>query len=319
MPENDYRRFHMKKTCRSDRDNEETRASCQPESGSLLTNHRTNISYSNAHYTICNDDFDASTDHLWPVGYTCNDHVYNIYVASITSRDHHTMDAKLSFWNISQSDSVNRRFPVDVFSFLHFYKWSLGRPFSLILLIKYKSHSNGHFNERKQYYQQGEVNIIQFSGSEYSSYNCTMLPLDIVESIMRRCSYVISTCASDWSDRDLEAMCFSYTDYCCNGTDYFRTLNALSETTWNYLKHRIAYAFVQLVISLQHWLPGIKMFISLNYWILALMLDVSLNYWIPALKLCVSLNYWIPALKLFVSLNYWISFMQVSVDIQGCW
>jgi hypothetical protein len=212
----------MKKTCRSDWENEETRASCQTEGGPPLTSHQTSISYSNAHCAICNDDFDASTDHLWPVEYKCYDDDYNTYVASITSRDHNTTEVQLSFWNISHSDSVNHTFPVDVFSFLHLYKGSLGRLFELILLIKYKSHSNEDFNERKEYYQQGEINITQFPGSEYSSYNCKMLPFDIDESIMRRCSDVISTCASDWSDSDVEAMCFAYTDYYCNGTDYFR-------------------------------------------------------------------------------------------------
>jgi len=39
---------------------------------------------------------------------------------------------------------------------------------------------------------------------------------------MRRCSYVISTCASDWADSEVEATCFAYTDYYCNGTDYLR-------------------------------------------------------------------------------------------------
>lgn len=163
MPENGYRHFHMKKTCRSDWDHEETRANCQTDSGPPLTSHRTNISYSNAHCAISNDEF----DHLWPVRYTCSDDDYNIYVSSINSTDHNTMDVQLSFWNISNSDSVNHRFPANVFSFLNLYKWSVGRLFYLI----HESHYNGDFSERRQHYPKGEVNITRVSGSEYSSYN----------------------------------------------------------------------------------------------------------------------------------------------------
>jgi len=165
---------------------------------------------------------DASTDHLWPVAYLCIGNDDNIYDASITSRDHKTTDVELSAWNIGQSDSVNHRFPIDIFSFFYLYKRSLGRLFDLIFLIKYKSHSNRDSDEIKQYYQQGEINITQFSGNECSSCSCGMLPFNIDEIIMRRSSYVISTCASDWADREVEAMYFAYTDYYCNGTDYFR-------------------------------------------------------------------------------------------------
>jgi hypothetical protein len=94
--------------------------------------------------------------------------------------------------------------------------------FDLILLTRYESHSNADFDERKQYYQHGEVDNTQFSGSKYSNYTCRMLPFKFDERIMRRCSYVTSTCASDWADSEVEAMCLAYTDYYCHGTDYFR-------------------------------------------------------------------------------------------------
>jgi len=57
---------------------------------------------------------------------------------------------------------------MNVFSFLHLHKGSLDRLFDLILLIKHKLLTNGDFNERRQYYQHGEVNSTQFSGSEYT-------------------------------------------------------------------------------------------------------------------------------------------------------
>jgi hypothetical protein len=127
MPENDFRHFHMKKTYRSDWVNKQTRASCQTGSGPPLTSHRTNISYSNAHCAICNNDFDASADNLWPVGYTCNDDDDDIiYDAWITSRDHNTTNVELYFRNYSHSNSVNYSFPVDVFSFLHLHNGTLG-------------------------------------------------------------------------------------------------------------------------------------------------------------------------------------------------
>jgi hypothetical protein len=94
--------------------------------------------------------------------------------------------------------------------------------FDLIFLTGYESHSNGDFDERKQYYQHGEVNNTQFSESKYSNYMCETLPFEFDESIMRLCSYVTSTCASDWADSEVEAMCLAYTDYYCHGTDYFR-------------------------------------------------------------------------------------------------
>jgi hypothetical protein len=208
-PDNDYRHFYMKKTCRSDWDNEETRASCRTESGPPLTSHRTNISYSNKHCAICNGDFDASTDHLWPVGYTCRGDDLSIYDAWIKPTDHKTTEVQLTLQNISQSVSVNYTFPVDIFSFHHLYEGTLGRLFDQILLITYKSQCNG------------EENSTQFSGSDYS-YKWRMLPFNIDESIMRSCSYVNSTCASDWADSDVEAMCLAYTDYYCHGKMHFR-------------------------------------------------------------------------------------------------
>jgi hypothetical protein len=207
MPENDYRHFHMKKTCSSDWENEETRVSCRTESGHPLTSHRTNISYSNEYCATCNGDFDASTDHLWPFRYTCRDDDHKIYDAWIKPTDHNTTDVHITLQNISLSDSVHYSSPVDVFSFLHLYEGKLGWLFDQILLINYKSQCNG------------EENSTQFSGSDYS-YKWRMLPFNFDGSIMRECSYAISTCASDWADSEVEAMCLAYTDYYCHGNKY---------------------------------------------------------------------------------------------------
>jgi hypothetical protein len=138
--------------------------------------------------------------------------------------DHNTTNVELrvSFQKISHSDSVNYRIPDDVFSFHRLHKGTLGWLLDLILLTRYESQSNGDFKERKQYYQHGEVNSTQFSGGEYSSYKCRMLPFEFDGLIMRRCSKVTSTCASDWADSGVEAMCLTYTDYYCHGRGDFR-------------------------------------------------------------------------------------------------
>jgi hypothetical protein len=98
---------------------------------------------------------------------------------------------------------------------------TLGWLFDLIALTRYESHSKGDFNESEQYYLHREENNTQFSGSDYN-YECRLLLINLDENIMRRCSEVISTCASDWADSDVQAMCLAYTDYYCTGTDYFR-------------------------------------------------------------------------------------------------
>jgi hypothetical protein len=210
----------MKKVCRSHWDDDESRASCQTDSGPPLTSHRTNVSYANPHCAICNYDFDASNDHIWPPTYSCYG-TYNSYDALVTSGDHNTTAVKLTYTNSSHTYSVNYSFPVDAFSFFYSHNGTLGWLPDLIALTRYESHSNGDFNESKQYYLHQEQNNRQFSGSD-NNFTCTMDPFTFDERIMRRCSDVISTCASGWADRGVEAMCLAYTDKYCNGTLIFR-------------------------------------------------------------------------------------------------
>jgi hypothetical protein len=146
---------------------------------------------------------------------------YDTYDAWVTSGDHNTTAVQLTFRNSSHTYSVNYSFPVDAFSFFYSHNGTLGWLSDLIALTRYESHSNGDFNESKPYYKHQGGNRTQFSGSD-NNYTCTMDPFTFDEKIMRRCLYAISTCASDWADREVEGMCLAYTDYYCHGTDYFR-------------------------------------------------------------------------------------------------
>jgi hypothetical protein len=145
---------------------------------------------------------------------------YDSYDAWITAGDHNTTAVQLTFRNSSHSYSVTYSFPVDAFSFFYSHSGTLGWLSDLIVLTRYEAHSNGDFNDSKPYYQHREGNSTQFSGSHYN-YKCRMLPFKLDKNMIM-CEDVISTCAPDWANSDVEAMCLAYTDYYSHGLNSFR-------------------------------------------------------------------------------------------------
>jgi hypothetical protein len=176
--------------------------------------------WNNDTYEWNNDSYEWNNDsYVWN-----NDSFepnYDRYEAWITAGDHNTTAVQLTYRNRSQSYSVNYSFPVDAFSFFYSHSGTLGWLSDLIALTRYESHSKGDFNERKPYYQHREEKSTQFSGSDYN-YSCRMLPFKLDENIMISCENVISTCAPDWADSDVEAMCLAYTYYYSHGLNSFR-------------------------------------------------------------------------------------------------
>jgi hypothetical protein len=112
-------------------------------------------------------------------------------------------------WNTTDSSHFHYRYPVNSFEFVHSY-------FVPEALTLYDPHSRPNFIKTKDENPPTELYV------SVGNYTCEMSPSALNKNIMRICSQVISTCASDWTDSDVEAMCLAYTDVYCNNTYLYR-------------------------------------------------------------------------------------------------
>jgi hypothetical protein len=119
----------------------------------------------------------------------------------------------ISVWNLTHSDNFHYRYPVNSFDFVHAY-------FVPEALAAYDPHSRPNFTKREDQYPPTEFNTDPYDNG--GNYTCDIYFSVINQSIMRICSEVISTCASDWTDSDVEAMCLAYTDVYCDYPYFYR-------------------------------------------------------------------------------------------------
>jgi hypothetical protein len=157
---------------------------------------------------LCNGDFDPNEDSLWPIVYSCYNNVSLGYRVEIASGTNDTTDVNITVSNIPYNDKFHYRYPVNSFDFLHSY-------FVPKALTTYDSRSKPTFVQNEPEYPTAQLY------ADGDNYTCEMLNvLDL--SIMRICSEVISTCAADWTDGAVEALCLAYTDVYCDNADLYR-------------------------------------------------------------------------------------------------
>jgi hypothetical protein len=197
----------MKKSCPLNWDEAETRSKCHGDTGFPLTSNRTHISYSNMYCALCNGDFDPNADSLWPIVYMCYNNVSFSYNIRITSGTNDTTDVNITVWNIPYDDTFHYRYPVNSFDFVHSY-------FVPKALTTFDPHSTPTFVHEPEY-----PTIQPYADGD--NYTCVMLSV-LDRSIMRICSEAISTCAADWTDGAVEALCLAYTDVYCDNSDLYR-------------------------------------------------------------------------------------------------
>jgi hypothetical protein len=212
-PRQDGSYFNMKKSCPVNWDDDGTRSNCQGDTDFPLTSSRTHVSYSNMYCALCNGDFDTHTDILWPTRYYCSGDDFFGYDLQITSGENDTTVVNITFWNITHSDEFHYRFPVNSFDFVHSH-------FVPAALAVYDPHSTPNFIRSEDEYRPTEHNT-ELRGNA-GNYTCHISSYVLDKSIMRRCSQVIGTCASDWTDSDVEAKCLAYTDVYCHYIYFYR-------------------------------------------------------------------------------------------------
>jgi hypothetical protein len=205
--------FNMKKSCPVSWDDDGTRSKCQGDTDFPLTSSRTHVSYSNMYCALCNGDFDPNTDTLWPTTYRCYGDGLSGYDVQITSRESGTTDVNISVWYITHSDNFHYRYPVNSFDFVHSH-------FVPEALTLYDAHSTPNLIKTEDGYRTTEHNTDPYVNA--GNYTCEKIPSALNQNIMRICSQVISTCASDWTDGDVEAMCLAHTDIYCNNVYLYR-------------------------------------------------------------------------------------------------
>jgi hypothetical protein len=196
--------YNMKKSCPVSWDDNGTRSKCQGDTDFPLTSSRTHVSYSNMYCALCNADFDPNTDTLWPITYLCHGDDPTGYDVIITSGENGTANVNISAWNTTDTDNFHFIYPVNSFDFVHSYFV----PEALTL-----------YDSRRNFIKTEEHNTEPYVSA--GNYPCELLSYGHNQN-MRVCSQVISTCAVDWTDSDVEATCLAYTDIYCSSTDLYR-------------------------------------------------------------------------------------------------
>ncbi|XP_033609011.1 uncharacterized protein LOC111868622 isoform X2 [Cryptotermes secundus] len=205
--------FSMKKSCPASWDDDETRSKCQGHPDFPLTSSQTLVTYSNMYCAECNRDFHPDTDTLWPAEYRCHGDGAFGYEVRVDSGENGTTDVNISTWNLTHSDNFHYRYPVNAFVFLHSY-------FDPEDLTLYDTRFRPNFlktdveNPPKEHNKHTRVHP--------GDYRCDRFFSVFNRSIMRICPQVISTCASDWIDTDVEGKCLAYTDVYCNKKFFYR-------------------------------------------------------------------------------------------------
>jgi hypothetical protein len=219
LPHN-YRSFNMKNSCPADWSDDETRINCETYSVTTLTSRRTNISYSNAQCAVCNGDFERNRYILWPMQFTCFGNFsgyYNIYT-EYQNREY----IQITFNDIEHSKHLKYSITLTTLCVLNLCPGTPGWLYDLLTITQYEPHSNEDFILKLQNYASQIHNTTSFPTTDIS-YECTMSINLFDSNIMRIClPNLISTCAPDWEDSEVEAKCLTYTDNYCNGYDVYR-------------------------------------------------------------------------------------------------
>jgi hypothetical protein len=126
---------------------------------------------------------------------------YVHFSITITSGENGTTDMNISFDNGTHSDELHYRYIVNSFEFVHSY-------FVSEAFRAYDPEYTQSYNES------------QDEGDNYN-YACERFFVPD-HSIMRACSPTIGTCASEWTDSEVEGLCSAYTDVYCDAWDLYR-------------------------------------------------------------------------------------------------
>ncbi|XP_033609013.1 uncharacterized protein LOC111868619 [Cryptotermes secundus] len=205
--------FSMKKSCPASWDDDETRSKCQGHPDFPLTSSWTLVTYLNMYCAECNRDFHPDTDTLWPAEYRCHGDGAFRYEVRVDSGENDTTDVNISTWNLTHSDNFHYRYPVNAFVFLHSY-------FVPEDLTLYDPRSRPNFLKTEDENPPKEHN--KHTRVHPGDYRCDRFFSVLNRSIMRICPQVISTCASDWTESDVEGKCLAYTDIYCNKKYLYR-------------------------------------------------------------------------------------------------
>jgi hypothetical protein len=141
--------------------------------------------------------------------FRCFGNDYDHYFIDINSEEHDTTYIDVTFSNLSHINSFNYSIDINIFSFLDIYTGTPNWILDLTTFIQYEPYYDEDFIEKLQ---------------DYTSriHNTTALPTTS-SNIMSFClSDLISTCAPDWEDSEVQAKCLAYTDNYCNGSDVYR-------------------------------------------------------------------------------------------------
>jgi hypothetical protein len=154
--------------------------------------------------------------------FICLGNDFGYYGIDINSGEHDTTCIHVTFHNLSHYKSFNYSIDINIFSLLDTYTGTPTWPLTITTFTQYEPYSNEDFIEILQDYTSRIHNTTSFPTSD-SSYECTMSFYPFDSNIMRVClPDLISTCAPDWEDSEVEAMCLAYTDNYCNGSDVYR-------------------------------------------------------------------------------------------------
>jgi hypothetical protein len=144
------------------------------------------------------------------------------YFIDINSEEHDTTYIDVTFSNLSHYNSFNYSIDINIFSLLDIYTDTPNWILDLTTFIQYEPYSNEDFIEKLQDYTSRIHNTTALPTSD-SSYECTMSSYLLDSNIMSVCfSNLITKCAPDWEDSEVQAKCLAYTDNYCNGSDVYR-------------------------------------------------------------------------------------------------
>jgi hypothetical protein len=152
----------------------------------------------------------------------CLGNATDYYFIDIISGEHDTTYIQVTFGNLSHHNSFNYSIDVNTFSLLDTYKGTPTWLLTVTNFTQYELYSNEDFIEKLQDYTSRIHNTTALPTSD-SSYECIMFLYSFDSNIMSVCfSNLITKCAPDWEDSEVQAKCLAYTDNYCNGSDVYR-------------------------------------------------------------------------------------------------
>jgi hypothetical protein len=169
---------------------------------------------------MCNGDFDPNTDNLWPMKLICSGNTsryYNIYT-EYQNREY----IQITFNDIEHSKHLKYSITVTTLCDLNLCPGTPGWLYDLLTITQYEPHSNEDFILKLQDYTSQIHNAMPFPSSNVT-YACQENIYYFDSNIISVClPNLISKCAPDWEDSEVQAKCLVYTDYYLNGSDVYR-------------------------------------------------------------------------------------------------